>query len=110
MKDENRRVFFGRAFVADRGDVKDFQWPDDKSSNYCKYYQWEKYIAQTKFNDLNCDEYPFASTFEGAKSTEWDFSIRAIKAKDNQDQGNALGRFYAQFRVGNENSFWVMIQ
>ncbi|WP_344896246.1 DNRLRE domain-containing protein [Nonomuraea antimicrobica] len=110
VKDENRRVFFGRAFVADRGDVKDFQWPDDKSSNYCKYYQWEKYIAQTKFNDLNCDEYPFASTFEGAKSTEWDFSIRAIKAKDNQDQGNALGRFYAQFRVGNENSFWVMIQ
>ncbi|MFI7224082.1 DNRLRE domain-containing protein [Nonomuraea angiospora] len=109
-RDSNRLVFSRRAFIADRGDEKDYEWPDDISSNYCKYYQWEKYLDQKKFSDLNCDEYPFASTLEGAASTEWDFSIRAIKAKDNQDQGNALGRFYAEFRVGDENSFWVMIQ
>ncbi|SEH02346.1 Deoxyribonuclease NucA/NucB [Nonomuraea solani] len=109
-KNSNRLVFSGRSFIADRGDEKDYEWPQNYGNNYCKYYQWEKYLAQKRFNDLNCDEYPFATTLEGAASTEWDFSIRAIKAKDNQDQGNALGRFYAQFRVGDENSFWVMIQ
>ncbi|MER6831169.1 DNRLRE domain-containing protein [Streptosporangium sp. NPDC000563] len=106
----NNLVFAGRAFIADRGDEKDYQWPENYGNNYCKYYQWEKYLAQRKFNDLNCDEYPFKTTLEGAASTDWDFSIRAIKAEDNQAQGNALGRFYAQFRVGNENSFWVMIE
>ncbi|MFI7133950.1 hypothetical protein ACIBQ1_50310 [Nonomuraea sp. NPDC050153] len=109
---ENRLVFSRRAFVADRGNEKDYQWPDDPSSNYCKYYQWEeKYTAPgARWKDLNCDEYPFAATLEGAASTEWDFSIRALNAKQNRDQGNALKRFYAEFRVGNENSFWVMIE
>ncbi|MBN6055241.1 hypothetical protein JYK22_25115, partial [Nonomuraea sp. RK-328] len=106
----NNLVFAGRAFISEPGTANEREWPDNYGSNYCKYYQWEKYIAQARFKDLNCDEYPFKSTLEGAASTDWDFSIRAIKAKDNQDQGNALGRFYADFRVGNENSFWVMIE
>ncbi|NUW41023.1 DNRLRE domain-containing protein [Nonomuraea rhodomycinica] len=105
----NNRVFAQRAFISEPGTANEKEWPDNYGSNYCKYYQWEKYVAQARFKDLNCDEYPFKSTLEGAASTDWDFSIRAIKAKDNQDQGNALGRFYADFRVGNENSFWVMI-
>ncbi|MFD8529648.1 LamG-like jellyroll fold domain-containing protein [Streptosporangium canum] len=107
----NRLVFSRRAFIADRGDVKDYVWPDTPGSNYCKYYQWEKYTApEANWSDLNCDEYPFAATLEGAASTEWDFSIRTLNAKQNRDQGNALKRFYAEFRVGNENSFWVMIE
>ncbi|MEV8638853.1 DNRLRE domain-containing protein [Streptosporangium sp. NPDC051023] len=107
----NRLVFSRRAFIADRGDVKDYVWPDNPGTNYCKYYQWEKYIApRANWSDLNCDEYPFAATLEGAASTEWDFSIRTLNAKQNRDQGNALNRFYAEFRVGNENSFWVMIE
>ncbi|MGI5284316.1 DNRLRE domain-containing protein [Nonomuraea polychroma] len=106
----NNLVFAGRAFISEPGTVNEKEWPDNIGSNYCKYYQWEKYIAQARFKDLNCDEYPFKSTLEGAASADWDFSIRAIKAKDNQDQGNALGRFYADFRVGDENSFWVMIE
>ncbi|GAA0822319.1 hypothetical protein GCM10009525_10500 [Streptosporangium amethystogenes subsp. fukuiense] len=29
--------------------------------------QWEKYIAQVGFKDLNCDEYPFKNTLEGLR-------------------------------------------
>ncbi|MGW5263444.1 DNRLRE domain-containing protein [Microbispora sp. NPDC004025] len=108
---ENRLVFSRRSFISDLGKPTQKIWPDNPGSNYCKYYQWEKYIAPgTSWKDLNCDEYPFAATLEGAASTEWDFSIRALNAKQNRDQGNALKRFYADFRVGNENSFWVMIE
>ncbi|SDI59032.1 Deoxyribonuclease NucA/NucB, partial [Sinosporangium album] len=108
---QNRLVFSRRAFISDLGKPTQKEWPDNPGSNYCKYYQWEKYIAPgVRWKDLNCDEYPFAATLEGAASAEWDFSIRALNAKQNRDQGNALKRFFAEFRVGDENSFWVMIE
>ena len=107
---QNRLVFSRRAFISDLDKPTQKEWPDNPGSNYCKYYQWEKYTAPgVRWKDLNCDEYPFAATLEGAASTEWDFSIRAVNAKQNRDQGNALKRFFADFRVGNENSFWVVI-
>ncbi|MGV9732410.1 NucA/NucB deoxyribonuclease domain-containing protein, partial [Streptomyces albogriseolus] len=28
-----------------------------------------------------CDEYPFASTLEGAGKASWDFSVKSVSAK-----------------------------
>jgi hypothetical protein len=45
-----------------------------------------------------CDEYPFASTYEGAKSGG-DYSVREIPYKDNERAGQYLLAFYAGWRI-----------
>lgn len=46
-----------------------------------------------------CDEYPFASTMEGAASTKWDFSVKYIDGWQNGWGGNDLQDFYHSSRI-----------
>ncbi|MEU8248919.1 NucA/NucB deoxyribonuclease domain-containing protein [Nonomuraea sp. NPDC048916] len=56
-----------------------------------------KYPAQTQPDYpapagwMNCDEYPFATTKQGAASANGHYSLRAVSAKQNRAQGDALG-------------------
>ncbi|MEV0134859.1 hypothetical protein AB0H83_41185 [Dactylosporangium sp. NPDC050688] len=73
--------------------------------------------------NLNCDEYPFASTYEGAywSTTEadgdtngwmqWNGSARMIGEIDNQDAGNLYlnNRFYKANRILDNDKFFVAI-
>jgi hypothetical protein len=50
----------------------------------------------------DCDEYPFASTEEGALASAGgfpQFSVRAVSASPNRCAGSALGRFYRGDRI-----------
>lgn len=51
----------------------------------------------TSYQD--CDEFPFASTLEGAASTKWDFSVKAVDKKQNQEAGRMLRRYYLNDRI-----------
>jgi len=55
----------------------------------------------------NCDEYPIASTHEGASSGR--FSVKRIDAKDNQRAGARLGNFFTSQRVIEGDRFYVNI-
>ncbi|WP_233216982.1 NucA/NucB deoxyribonuclease domain-containing protein [Trinickia dabaoshanensis] len=55
----------------------------------------------------NCDEYPFASTNEGASQAE--FSVKRIDARDNQRAGARLGNFFTSQRVLENDEFYVNI-
>ena len=58
----------------------------------------------------DCDEFPFASTAEGAASPLWDFSVLGVNRSQNRCAGNALKRFYTEDRIlYNEDTFWVEI-
>ncbi|MFJ9041090.1 NucA/NucB deoxyribonuclease domain-containing protein [Streptomyces sp. NPDC102406] len=46
-----------------------------------------------------CDEYPFASTLEGAANPNWDFSVRAVPQRDNSIAGGLLGSYYNDDRI-----------
>ncbi|MEU9117908.1 hypothetical protein AB0D04_40860 [Streptomyces sp. NPDC048483] len=46
-----------------------------------------------------CDEYPFASTVEGAASKKWDFSVRAASRAHNKRAGNILRVYYLEDRM-----------
>jgi hypothetical protein len=46
-----------------------------------------------------CDEYPFATTQEGAASSNWDFSVLGVTAADNRCAGLALQRYYLEDRI-----------
>ncbi|MGV9856824.1 NucA/NucB deoxyribonuclease domain-containing protein [Streptomyces sp. NPDC003442] len=50
-------------------------------------------------NGQQCDEYPFASTKQGAANPTWDFSVRAVPKDDNHAAGQALKKFYRQWRI-----------
>ncbi|MFD1972422.1 NucA/NucB deoxyribonuclease domain-containing protein [Trinickia caryophylli] len=56
----------------------------------------------------DCDEYPFASTQDGA-SRRSDASVKKIDSSDNRRTGSRLGHFYAGQRVLDDEGFYVSI-
>jgi hypothetical protein len=84
--------------------------------NYCKYYMPEKYRAPTRPDKLpigmgnQCDEYPFASTKQDASFAQGNYSLKALNGVQNRKQGDALKKFYGDFRVGEDNKFWMLIE
>ncbi|MEU1122981.1 NucA/NucB deoxyribonuclease domain-containing protein [Streptomyces sp. NPDC005899] len=46
-----------------------------------------------------CDEYPFASTLEGAGHPKPDFSVKSIPATDNRVAGGMLRKYYVDDRI-----------
>lgn len=57
----------------------------------------------------SCDEYPFASTAEGAANGNTRWSARVITATDNSTAGSRLGAFYGQQAVLDGDSLAVNI-
>ncbi len=57
-----------------------------------------------------CDEYPFASTWQGASTSGGKFNWRMINAKQNEEGGKALGRFYLYNRILEKDKFLVWIK
>ncbi|MGK5554737.1 NucA/NucB deoxyribonuclease domain-containing protein [Actinomadura kijaniata] len=58
----------------------------------------------------SCDEYPFASTYQGAAyEGKGDNSVRDINEHHNSNSGNELGMMYGAFRVLDRDHFWVKI-
>jgi hypothetical protein len=59
---------------------------------------------------LQCDEYPFATTLEGASRTrrpDWDWTW--VPAGEQRQQGGLLNGFYRQNRILNGDAFWVAV-
>ncbi|MFF8974419.1 NucA/NucB deoxyribonuclease domain-containing protein [Streptomyces sp. NPDC014995] len=56
----------------------------------------------------SCDEYPFASTWQGA-NTGGSYSQRMIDAKQNSGGGRALSLFYLYNRIIEKDRFLVWI-
>jgi hypothetical protein len=73
--------------------------------------EWPNYSAEGK----DCDEFPFASTYEGAARHRYQdipygmFSVRAIDATDNQTVGRRLGVWYSFDRILDNDRFYVRI-
>ncbi|MDR6224066.1 NucA/NucB deoxyribonuclease domain-containing protein [Desmospora profundinema] len=58
----------------------------------------EKWLPD-KPENTECDEFPFASTWEGAAFADGNFSIRRISAEDNNAAGRWLAAWYAYDRI-----------
>ncbi|MGK5733214.1 RICIN domain-containing protein [Streptomyces sp. URMC 124] len=73
----------------------------------------------TQGGTKDCDEFPFASTYEGASQYEWDphtsiknnFSAMPVDSKQNRDAGTILNGFYAKNRIldGVDDGFLVSV-
>jgi hypothetical protein len=85
---------------------------DEARKRYVEQYAEEPVCDLTTDPDeppgpCNCDEYPFASTNEGASRGQ--FSVKRIDAKDNQRAGARLGNFFTSQRVIEDEKFYVNI-
>lgn len=60
-------------------------------------------------NLLNCDEFPFASTYEGAAAGDNNYSARLIDASDNQTAGRKLLSLYNSDRLFDNDEFYVQV-
>ncbi|WP_344938375.1 DUF4082 domain-containing protein [Sphaerisporangium flaviroseum] len=112
----NREFFSNIPMHMDVGTPEEKHWVKTFGTNYCKYYFREKYPKTSDPNALppsaylECDEYPFASTHQGASTANGQYSLRAVRGTHNQAHGMAIKNFYADYRVGAENPFWVLIE
>jgi hypothetical protein len=48
---------------------------------------------------MDCDEYPFACTLEGAASNRWDFSVEYVDPTQNRRAGGLLSWFFTSDRI-----------
>ena len=59
---------------------------------------------------LQCDEYPFASTYQGAANGPSGYSARPIPGPDNASGGGQLAGFYTYDRIiDRDDSYYVVI-
>ncbi|MBH1938966.1 hypothetical protein I5Q34_32695 [Streptomyces sp. AV19] len=81
----------------------------------CVRYWGKKY---SQGNKLQCDEFPFASTYEGAAQPQYDsgavkdnFSVQPLVAKENQNAGSLLRSFLQKYRIlfGNDDAYIVKV-
>ena len=56
-------------------------------------------------NGMSCDEYPFASTYEGGTGAV----IAAVPIKENSSQGGQLSAFYRRNSIQDGDCFEVQI-
>jgi len=67
---------------------------------------WPNYSSQ----DKDCDEYPFATTKEGAYKAQGNFSARALDKTDNQKAGSQLSAWYNDARILDGDAFYVQVK
>ncbi|MFF4828885.1 NucA/NucB deoxyribonuclease domain-containing protein [Streptomyces sp. NPDC001312] len=65
-------------------------------------------IKPSNTDGLDCDEYPFASTWEGAGSGP-NFSVKYLDSTQNRSAGSQLGDWYTKDGILHKDSFYVAI-
>ncbi|MFB4284732.1 DNRLRE domain-containing protein [Nonomuraea sp. MTCD27] len=120
----NRNFFSNLEMNMDVGSANPMKWSKTPATNYCKYYFRDQYPkaensegmpwagGRTRDDRLECDEYPFASTYQGAAGSgrgNGHYSIRAVNGGHNERHGNALKAFYDKYHVATHHAFWVSV-
>ncbi|MFJ6668965.1 NucA/NucB deoxyribonuclease domain-containing protein [Streptomyces sp. NPDC091383] len=62
-----------------------------------------------KVDGEDCDEYPFASTWEGAGAGDGNFSVRYLNSVQNRSAGGSLAAWYNSDRILHFDQFYVKI-
>jgi hypothetical protein len=58
----------------------------------------------------SCDEYPFASTYEGAsQTTKPDWGTASVPVAQQNSQGGLISSFYQAQRILDGDAFWVSV-
>lgn len=67
-------------------------------------------VSGSPVTGCSCDEYPFASTWNGAAYSPSYTSSKFVQHSENQGDGSAHGGFYTKERVLPGEAFWVHVK
>ncbi|MEW1846306.1 NucA/NucB deoxyribonuclease domain-containing protein, partial [Nonomuraea angiospora] len=72
----------------------------------------KKELAPSPLTDPDCDEFPFASTLEGAAraTPPHNFSVAWVDGTENDQHGLVLDAWYQNNRILNSDEYWVDLQ
>ncbi|MEO3891442.1 LamG-like jellyroll fold domain-containing protein [Nonomuraea sp. B5E05] len=116
-EEANRAIFSKHQFWSDYGTDDQKFWRAARTTNYCKYYEYEEKFKENYTGVYDCDEYPYASTKEGAAKDKLHYSLRGIDLRQNRSHGGHLLSFYSQYRLtldeigdnADDSPFWMMV-
>ncbi|MBB4893370.1 hypothetical protein FHS39_002401 [Streptomyces olivoverticillatus] len=92
---------------------KENEYNRAKSVAACGKWYGKGYSSQN--GGQECDEYPFASTYEGSWTADQNpkagshFSVRTIPSADNRKGGSDLEEFYRDNRILDHDAFYVKV-
>lgn len=79
----------------------------------CRLYYGPKYTVGPNGQARQCDEYPFATTYENSArvntSTVFDYAVRAIAKEHNETAGRLYGAWLGYDRILDGDPFYVEI-
>jgi hypothetical protein len=55
----------------------------------------------------SCDEFPFATTYQGAAYAGYNYSVAIIPGDDNCSSGSTTNQWYQRNRILDKDKFWV---
>ncbi|MFF8932461.1 NucA/NucB deoxyribonuclease domain-containing protein [Streptomyces longwoodensis] len=61
-------------------------------------------------DSYQCDEYPFASTQEGAGKGDGNFSVRYVPGTENEQAGRELGSWYGADRILHNDLYGMYVE
>ncbi|MFF3489172.1 hypothetical protein ACFYXC_38915 [Streptomyces sp. NPDC002701] len=83
----------------------------DNACNRRPPYEGDWGLPPYDTSTLDCDEYPFSVTNEGAASVDWAFSVRAVDRSQNRSAGGLLTWYLFSDRIlYDRDPYWVEIQ
>lgn len=80
----------------------------DSDINSNRYYACRG-APKPRPKNQQCDEYPFATSYQGAMFQQNNYSCQMVPAPENTTEGNIRGQWYATNRMGNGDAFWVHV-
>ncbi|WP_434589660.1 NucA/NucB deoxyribonuclease domain-containing protein [Streptomyces sp. A5-4] len=107
-----------------KGTDEQFRYDENRRivTNYCRTKEMQDLKATLPVDQgpYDCDEYAFASTYEGAgrflfpndgggPAYERHYSVRWVNSEVNQEAGRRLGRWYMNDRILDREKFFVPI-
>ncbi|WP_177328833.1 NucA/NucB deoxyribonuclease domain-containing protein [Amycolatopsis australiensis] len=85
-----------------------------KVRRVCKADSGARYTKDANGNARQCDEYPFASTYQNSarvdESTVWSFAAKAIAASHNEAGGRLLASWYGREHMLDGDGFYVVVR
>lgn len=57
----------------------------------------------------DCDEYPLASTYQGAATANGNYSARVMPGWDNQNLGRRIGNWYGTQRILHDDPYYIIL-
>jgi hypothetical protein len=106
-----------RRLAGAKGENERTRYNDNRRTvrNYCRSAAMQN-IKPGSGGPYDCDEYAFASTYEGAARFKYDgtryqrhFSVRWVDRRVNQEAGRRLGRWYDVDRILDNEEFYIPI-